>query len=77
MIRFAKYFVYHWREYTFFRWFWSERQEQYQELIDKGEYHYKNRFDFAWRNAKVQWKHRDRYSKRCTGDCEHCKLQHC
>lgn len=77
MIRFIKYFMYHWRDYTFFRWFWSERQEQYNELIKNGEYHYKNRFDFALRNALVEWKHRDRFSKRCTGDCENCKLKHC
>ena len=58
--------MYHWREYTFFLWFWSERQEQYQKMIDKGEYHYKNRFDFALRNALVNWKHTPH--ARCDGE---------
>ena len=77
MIRFWRYFWHEWREYPLFMWFCSTRQKQLEELKEQGEWFPKNRFDYAWVNAKIRWKHRDRYSRKCTGDCEHCRLKHC
>lgn len=77
MIRFIQHFAMYWREYDSFLYYWSERKEQLEKLIDAGEYWYKSRFDYAWKNAVLWWKHRDQYSKKCHGDCENCKAKNC
>lgn len=37
----------------------------------------KTRFGYAWMNAMAYWKHRDKYSEKCTGECEECTCKHC
>jgi hypothetical protein len=79
MYKFIKYFLSEWRNYTFFKWYWGrpEIAERKQELISKGEKFPKNRFCFALEGARIRYRHRDRFSRRCNGDCESCKLKHC
>ena len=57
MIRFVRCFSHYWREYDAFLEFWMERKEQLAVLISGGEYWYKNRLDYAWKNACDAWKH--------------------
>lgn len=76
MIYFIKCFLMMWANYPGYRWFCYKHLTA-QQLKEIGGDPYKNRFDYAWHNAKIQWNHRDRYSKKCTGECESCKLKHC
>ena len=67
----------YWKEYDSFLSYWSEHEDVLVELISDGEYWYKNRFDYAWRNSMLWWRRRDRYSKNCNGDCDNCKSKNC
>jgi hypothetical protein len=60
-------------------WYWErpEMAKLKQELIAKGEKFPKNHFHYALEMAKIRYQHRDRFSRRCSGDCENCKLKHC
>lgn len=50
-----------------------------EEAIKSGEYAewYSSRWRYAWKMTRVQWKHRDRYSRKCNLDCFNCKAKHC
>lgn len=63
-----------------FQSFWTPKRikiliEEYGEK--EAEFLKKNRFQYAWKLACVAWGHRERYSKKRTGNCETCKLKHC
>lgn len=63
VFRFIKYFVHEWRNYKYYKkWY---------------EYHktYKNRLDYAFRNAKIRLSHCDCYGNECRkfgGKCDIC-----
>lgn len=75
MTMFIKYFMIEWRKFPSFKWFCESRHLKWKGKDPKEQY--RNRFDYAFRNAKIRYAHKDRYSKKCTGDCENCKLKHC
>ena len=81
-MNFLKYFIWKWKEYAHFMAyidrFKKEHPEEYRKSEEndraKGIKPYKNRFDFAFRNAKIYYAHRKDY-KRCLkykGNCEKC-----
>ena len=79
MIRFIRRFIRNLQDYDSYLRFWCERPEHFLKHIEEGHW-YKNRFDFAWKNTLLWWKHRDKYSRKCRkarGDCEHCNAKHC
>lgn len=76
MIRFIRYFIAKLRDYDSYYYF-AHVHTSPERLEEMGGDPYRNRFDFAWQNAKIFWKHRDRYSRKCTGHCENCTLKHC
>ena len=76
MIRFICYFVRECCCYPCYCWFINEAYSK-EKLEELGGNPYRNRFDFAWQNAMIRWKHRDRYSRKCTGDCMNCTAKHC
>lgn len=88
MIKFIKYFVYEWRKYPRFNAYRKclkkKSPKAYAEMegadAERGIKPYKNRLDYAWRNAKIRWSHRDRYGRKCRkhgGNCEKCNARHC
>ena len=76
-MKFIRYFLMEWAHYPSFKAFYDERPQLKQHFIDKGEKFPKSRFHFAFEAARARWKHRDMYSRKCTGNCEQCKLKHC
>lgn len=76
MIRFIRYFMMEWANYPGYYWF-AHVHTKPETLEQMGGDPYKNRFDYAWQNAKIHWKHRDRYSSKCDGECETCTAKHC
>lgn len=75
ILKFLRYFMHNWYGFPTFKWFCESRGLKWKGKNPKEQY--RNRFDYAWKNAKIQYAHRDMYSKRCTGMCETCKLKHC
>ncbi|GEM_PF-6239014 len=78
-MKFIRYFLMYWTDYPFFKAFWTPERIQHlvEQSAEDAKFLEKNRFQYAWELARIQWAHRDRYSRRCTGDCENCKLKHC
>lgn len=84
IIRFVQHFISYWGNYPSYRWFVDEHMtEEQRELCRKSDEengikpHDKNRFDYAWNLTMIWWKHRDRYSEKCTGECEECTCKNC
>lgn len=80
VIRFIRIFVQYLFAYDSFVAFWSKREEIRKQFEDAGDEWYKNRFDYAWKNTVLWWRHRDRYGRKCRkfhGDCERCNAKHC
>lgn len=84
LIRAISYFLMYLREYDSYMWFkmchLTEEQRKDIECADASrgvEAHDENRFAYAWNLTKIWWKHRDKYSHKCTGDCEACTNTHC
>ena len=76
MIRLFKTFVHYLIMYDCYSYYVNS----HSKVIESIGHDYKNRLDFAIKNTKVWWKHRDQYSKKCfkvNGDCEKCKSKHC
>ncbi len=76
MIRFIRYFISQWCDYDSYYWFTHVHTDP-EQLAALGGDPFRNRFDYAWKNARIWWQSRDRYSRKCTGDCEACTLRHC
>lgn len=80
MFKFIRYFIMEWRYYPMLMAFWDSRPKLQSELKEKGEWFPKSRFDYALKTAKVHYKHRDRYGRKCrkfAGNCERCNAKHC
>ena len=80
MFKFILFFIQEWKGYTNFQAFWEKRQDTYTKLNNREERPYKGRFDYALTNAKIFYKHRDRYGRKCqkaNGDCSKCRAKHC
>ena len=84
LYRFIRTFLMYWNDYPMYKAFCQTHiaKEQMEEMKKADEMrgvesHDENRFDYAWHLSKIWWGHRDRYSKKCTGDCENCNLKHC
>ena len=89
MFKFIRYFIMAWREYPCFMRFMEGLKENspeaykqmYEEDRARGvEPEYKSRFDYALRNAKIHYAHRDRFGRKCRkygGNCENCNAKHC
>lgn len=85
MIKFIRNLIASWRgypDYIIFLSRFSDEQKKHMEALDakSGIKPYKNRFDYAYRNAKIYHAHRDRYGRKCRkykGDCVKCNAKHC
>ena len=83
MFRFIKYFVYEWRNYPWHKAWCDDYKNREPDTFRKMEQSdlkrgikpYKNRFDFAFRNAKIKTLHCDVYGRKCRkfgGNCDIC-----
>lgn len=86
MIKFIRHFINEWFNYpSFVAWskaHFTEEQLREMERTDaqRGIKPIRNRFDYAWKNAKIHYAHRDRYGRKCKkngGDCNKCNAKHC
>ena len=85
MYKFIRYFINAWVNYPSFIAFcnrFSDEQKKAMEAEDakRGIKPYRSRFDYAYKNAKIHYSHRDRYGRKCKkykGDCEMCNAKHC
>lgn len=89
MFKFIQYFIMQWKYYPQYMFFVEKLKEnspeEYEKMCESDRVRgvdpeYKSRFDFAWRNAKIHYAHRDRYGRKCRkygGDCERCNAKHC
>ena len=77
MIRWFFYYLLH--DYDGVMAFMEWKPKLKEEAIKSGEYAewYSSRWRYAWKMTRVQWKHRDRYSRKCNLDCFNCKAKHC
>lgn len=81
-MKFLKYFIWQWKDYTHFKAYIEHFKQEYPEEWKKSEESdrergikpYKNRFDFALRNAKIRYAHRKDYDRclKYKGNCEKC-----
>lgn len=83
MIRFIKYFIHEWRKYPYHKAFAEKLKQKHPEEfkkmeqsdLERGIKSYKNRLDFAFRNAKMKLSHCVCYGKECRkfgGNCDIC-----
>lgn len=84
IIRFIQHFVMYWSQYPEYLWFkYQHLKPDYLKKLEEADAemgikpHDSNRWEYAWNLSKIWWKHRDRYSRKCSGDCENCKCKHC
>ena len=89
MFKFIRYFIMEWRNYQHYMRYRehlkTNNPEAYEKMCESDrargiEPEYKSRFDFALRNAKIHYAHRDRYGRKCRkagGNCENCTAKHC
>lgn len=86
MYRFIRHFIYEWSNYPqMIAWrnahFTDEQiKEMEKKDLKRGIKPYKNRFDYAFRNSKIYYLHRDRYGRKCKkygGNCDICDAKHC
>ena len=77
--RFIRLFIFYWRDYPAQIEFMNAHPKLLKIAQDNGDYEkfYKTRPRFAWKLARIWWGHRDRGSRKCTGDCENCTAEHC
>ena len=77
MIRWFFYYLLH--DYDDVMTFMEWKPKLKEEAIKSGEYAdwFSSRWRYAWKMTRVQWKHRDRYSRKCNLDCFNCKAKHC
>lgn len=57
MMRFIRFFISNWKDYPIFRAFCETRPRMMAEARASGDYIYKGRFDYAWRNTRLYYKH--------------------
>ena len=87
-MKFIKYFICEWFNYPCYKDYKADlkkrnpKEFRKMEAEDrkKGIKPYKNRFDFAFRIAKIKYAHRDRYGRKCRKygfDCDKCNAKHC
>ena len=75
MIKWLIYFFQAWRGFPAFKSFCEA-----QGVAEQMKKDYKGRFDYAKKNAKTHYAHRDKYGRKCRkhgGDCEKCNAKHC
>ena len=74
-----RYFFHYLRYYDFMIAFLDSRPKLKQQAVISGEYAewYTSRWRFAWKATCVQWKHRDRFSRKCKRNCFDCDAKHC
>lgn len=89
MFKFIRYFITAWTQYPHFMGFAEHMKrnnpEEYTKMCEADKERgidpeYKSRLDFAVRNARIHYAHRDRYGRKCrkfAGDCERCTAKHC
>ena len=77
MIRWFFYYLLH--DYDDVMTFMEWKPNLKEQAVRSGEYAewYSSRWRYAWKMTRVQWKHRDRYSRKCNLDCFNCKAKHC
>ena len=71
MLKFIRYFIYEWRNYPLFFGYAAQIKANNPKLYaemeasdrKKGIKPYKSRFDFALRNAKIRYNHRNDYKE--------------
>ena len=73
------FFYYLQRDYDDVMAFMEWKPKLKEQAVRSGEYAewYSSRWRYAWKMTRVQWKHRDRYSRKCNLDCFNCKAKHC
>ena len=79
LLRMIRWFFYDLWDYDGMMDFMEHRPDVKEESIKCGEYAdwFSSRWRYAWKMTRVQWKHRDRYSRKCNLDCFNCKAKHC
>lgn len=88
MYKFIRYFIMGWQEYPSFKHFCdyhfgvarTEAVNQMDKDPERARKMCNSRFWYAIETAKVYYKHRDRYGRKCRkfgGDCEKCNAKHC
>lgn len=79
LLRMIRWFFYYLWDYDGMMDFMEHRPDVKEESIKCGEYAdwFSSRWRYAWKMTRVQWKHRDRYSRKCNLDCFNCKAKHC
>lgn len=77
--RMIRWFFYYLWDYDGMMDFMEHRPDVKEESIKCGEYAnwFSSRWRYAWKMTRVQWKHRDRYSRKCKRDCFNCNAKHC
>lgn len=86
MIKFIRYFLIGWMQYPQFN-AWRKAhftdvqlKEMEKEDAKRGIAPVNTRFEYALSTAKVHYRHRDRYGRKCKkykGNCSKCKAKHC
>ena len=75
-------FCFYLKEYDGVKGFVDSRPKLKQQAVMSGEYAdlYSSRWRFAWKMTAIEWRHRDRYGRKCRklgGNCARCKAKHC
>lgn len=75
-------FMYHLREYNDVMNYMESHPRVKQEAVMRGEYadFFSSRWRYAWKMTGIEWRHRDRYGRKCRkagGNCARCNAKHC
>lgn len=87
-MKFIRFFINGWKQYPSFSNYFNNilGKEKTEAIInmdenpEKSRRMLRSRLYYAFENARIYYRHRDRYGRKCRkmqGDCERCDARHC